>query len=85
MRPGEGVAEGGVLAGEELAEVDDVLREQVFVLPGQADVVQAGIVGVDDYVHPGGHHMLAPEVKFGKMLPGVDRPLGAPARLQAPR
>src|SRR5262249_3676088 len=53
VRPGEGVTERGILRGEELAEVDDVLSEQVLVLPRQAHVVQAGIVRADHDVHPG--------------------------------
>src|SRR5438094_501349 len=41
--PGEGVTEGGILAGEKQPEVDHVLRQEVLVLPWQADVVHAGV------------------------------------------
>jgi predicted esterase len=37
----------------------------------------------EHYIHPNGHHMLPPEVKFAKMLPWFDKHLGTPARLRA--
>src|SRR5262249_62456 len=39
----------------------------------------------EHYVHPGGHHMLAPDVKFARVLPWLDRHFGAPARLPPTR
>jgi dienelactone hydrolase len=39
----------------------------------------------EHHVHPGGHHMLAPDVKFARVLPWFDRHLGAPARLPPAR
>ncbi len=37
--PGEGVAEGSVLAGLELFEVDDVVGQEGFILEGEANIV----------------------------------------------
>ena len=39
----------------------------------------------EHYAHPGGHHMLPPEVKFAQMLRWFDRHLGTPTRLQPKR
>jgi predicted esterase len=39
----------------------------------------------EHYVHPNGHHMLPPQVKFAKMLPWFDQRLGVPAILPATR
>jgi dienelactone hydrolase len=73
------------------------IRVPVLMLNGQVDplapVKEAqepmidliGSTVKEHYVHPGGHHMLAPDVKFARMLPWFDRHFGAPARLQPAR
>jgi predicted esterase len=39
----------------------------------------------EHYVHPRGHHMLPPQVKFAKIVPWFDQHLGVPTRLPAKR
>jgi pimeloyl-ACP methyl ester carboxylesterase len=34
----------------------------------------------EHYIHPNGHHMLPPAVKFARMLPWYDQHLGAPVK-----
>ena len=73
------------------------IQAPVLMLNGQADGIYPvkesqvplfDLIGSpvkEHYVHPGGHHMLPPEVKFAQMLPWFDRHLGVPARLQPKR
>ena len=73
------------------------IQAPVLMLNGQADTVYPvkesqvpmfdllGSPVKEHYMHPNGHHMLSPEVKFAQMLPWFDRHLGTPARLQPKR
>jgi dienelactone hydrolase len=73
------------------------IRVPVLMLNGQVDPLYPvkesqeamfDLIGSpvkEHYVHEGGHHMLAPDVKFARMLPWFDRHLGAPARLPPAR
>jgi hypothetical protein len=44
---------GGGLAGAKLAEIDDVLDEEILDFERQAHIMQPGIVGAEDYIYTG--------------------------------
>lgn len=69
---------------------DDVLGRYAAGALSDADAsavdTHIGLIGSstkEHYVHPNGHHMLRPDVKFPQMLRWFDRHLGTPVR--APR
>src|SRR4051794_33749226 len=83
MRPGESVSKRSFLAPHKLAKIDDVLDEKVLDFEGQADVVQAGVIGAERNIDARFLAALEDHAKERKVLQRSRLEIGRRTDLQA--